>query len=645
MADAVLLVDEAGHIIFANAQAESLFLARGGALLGQPVEMLIPEESHAVHRQHRLRYSAAPAPRRMGTTMILHARRLDGTEVPVDVSLSAVTDGGGHQILACIRDVTWREHLLGELRESEQRYRMVVEGASEVFYQVSLKDDPFRGQVQFVSPQCQRLTDCAPDDFITHPNRWIELVHPEDVPALAETTRVLLASRSEGTRYYRIRNGQGEYRHVADRIVPLLDSQGAVIAYQGVARDITERVRAQEERQRLDDRLRQAERMEALGCLAGGVAHDFNNLLTVILGFCETVQRDLDPSSSVRQDVEEIAKAGRRAANLTRQLLAFSRTQVIAPRVVDLNAHLMALEEMLLRTVTEQIDIVFSFAEDLWPAFLDPSQVDQIVINLVANARDAIPGRGLVTITAANASLDEVFGAMNAGFIPGDYVVLAVSDSGTGMDEVTLRNAFVPFFTTKPEGRGTGIGLASVYGIVKQNGGFIKVKSEVERGTSVEVYLPRYQGEDRSASMESSTASAPARGHETVLLVEDNDQVRHVTRKLLTQLGYSVLEATTPSAAITLCTMYDQSIHVLLTDVVMPEMNGVELSERIRILRPRIATVFMSGYAPHFAANINGPDNPVHYLPKPFEQASLATAIRQALAGAANGLGDDIGRA
>ena len=506
---------------------------------------------------------------------------------------------------------------------------MVLEGASEVFYRVSLSDGA--GRVEFVSPQCERLTGHAPEDFTSNPEQWTELLHPEDAPRVAERTDAILSAASEGTRYYRIRNRDGRYRNVEDRIVPLTDDDGVLLGYQGVARDVTERVREVEERRELDLRLRQAERMEALGRMAGGVAHDFNNILTVILACCETALSEMEPDGPATRDIEEVAKAGRRAANLTRQLLGFSRKQVTAPRVVDLSSHLTTLESLLRRTVTERVNLDFSLGKDLWRAYVDPAQVDQIVINLVANARDALGGSGSISISTDNIVLDADFCAAHRGSTPGDYVMLSVHDDGSGMDEAALKNAFLPFFTTKPEGRGTGIGLSSVYGIVKQNRGYVRLDSEVGWGTTVEVYLPRYQGDVRE-KIATPRSPTSLEGHETVLLVEDDTEVRRATRKLLERLGFDVLEAETPFLAIEVCESHTERIDLLLTDVVMPGMNGAELAATIRALKPGIATLFMSGYAERLAGDIGIPRDGFHYLEKPFDQEALAEAMQKALA-------------
>jgi signal transduction histidine kinase/CheY-like chemotaxis protein len=378
-----------------------------------------------------------------------------------------------------------------------------------------------------------------------------------------------------------------------------------------------------------DERLRLAERMEALGRLAGGVAHDFNNVLTVILGFCDLASDRVASDHPVRRDIQEIAQAGRRGANLTRQLLGFSRKQVIAPRLLHLNAHLTAAEGMLRRTATDQTVLSLQLTDDLWPVFVDPSQIDQILINLVANARDAMPGGGEAVVATANLHLDDAHGN-GAGLPSGDYVVLTVSDRGTGMDDATLKNAFVPFFTTKPEGRGTGIGLATVYGIVKQNNGWVTIESTVGEGTDVFVYLPRYLGDMRSASPDRPDASGPVGGHETVLLVEDNDEVRELVRTLLERLGYVVLSAGQPFAALTLCRAFGGTIDLVVTDMVMRDLNGLELARRVRELQPEVATLFISGYADNMTAHAGEP-RAHHFLAKPFDESAFASAVRNAL--------------
>ncbi len=369
---------------------------------------------------------------------------------------------------------------------------MFVERASEIFYRVRIDGDPFRGVVTFVSPQCQRLTGYSPEEFKTSPKRWIERVHPDDVPDMTRQTLAILASGEEGTRTYRLRDSEGHYRHIEDRVVPTRDAAGHVVGYQGIARDITERVEHEEQRRRAVEALKNAERGEALGRLAAGIAHDFNNILTVILGLSEAVQYQLGNDHPAAADLKEIDASAQRAARLVRQLLAFSRSQEVEPESVSLSAHLSALDAMLRHAAGDLIDLQVVLDPSPWPVYIDPSQVDQIVLNLVTNARDAMPTGGLCEITVRNVELTPDFCQAHTGAVPGDYVCLRVRDTGVGMEPDVVKHAFVPFFTTKPKGQGTGIGLASVFGIVKQNLGYVLIESQVGKGTTVSVYLRRH---------------------------------------------------------------------------------------------------------------------------------------------------------
>ncbi len=629
--DGILTVDRNGLIRMANEQTEKLFGCSRTELVGQSVETLLPGRFRAGHVADRTQFQGQPRVRRMGEGRQLMALRKDGREFPVEVSLSPVPSDGEPMVIATVRDVSERREVERALRQSEEKYRMVVEGSSEIFYQVSVSDDPFQGRVEFVSPQCKVVTGHRPEEFISNQRLWIESTHPDDRLLLFESTQSILTSRRAATRYYRIRDNLGAYHSVADRIVPLMDAVGRVTGYQGTARDITERVRADEDRQRLQRQLNQGQKMEAVGRLAGGVAHDFNNILTIIIGTCDIALKGLDPASSAAQDLVEIGKAGRQAADLTRQLLAFSRQQVIAPRALDLNAQIRNLEQMLRRTIGENVELAFALTENPWPVRLDPSQVGQIIINLSVNARDAMPDGGSLTVETANVTLDDTYSAAHVGFLPGDYVALTVSDTGFGMDPANREHAFEPFFTTKPEGKGTGLGLATLYGIVKQNDGFINLYSEPGQGTSVKIYFPRYRG----VKIETPTTAVTAAtgGHETVLLVEDDDQLRRLTHRLLKQLGYEVMQAASPSTALDLCETHEGRIHLLLTDVVMPKINGAELSARITSLRPGIGTLFMSGYPTSVISHRGLLNEGVHFLQKPFDVNALARALREALAG------------
>jgi CheY-like chemotaxis protein len=372
--------------------------------------------------------------------------------------------------------------------------------------------------------------------------------------------------------------------------------------------------------------------MEAVGRLAGGVAHDFNNMLNVILGYVDLALRRVKSVDPICKNLIEIRHAAERSADLTRRLLGFSRRQAIAPRVLDLNHQMTGMEGLLRRIIGEDIALELVLGPDLWPVCLDPSQVDQVLANLSVNARDAMPDGGKLTIVTGNVTLDEAYCAVHADARPGDYALLAVRDTGCGMDARTLERAFEPFFTTKPEGQGTGLGLAMVYGIARQNGGSVEIESELGKGTTFRLYLPRLvEGREPRAEPLVAPVGAPPRGHETILLVEDEVSLRELAQELLEEMGYRVLAAASPGEGISLAETEQGAIDLLLTDVVMPVMNGKELSERIRTLRPHIRVLFTSGYTADVIAHRGVLDAGVQLLEKPFTLDTLARQVRQAL--------------
>jgi PAS domain S-box-containing protein len=398
------------------------------------------------------------------------------------------------------------------------------------------------------------------------------------------------------------------------------------------ALDITERKRAEEERERLQMQLIQSQKMEAIGQLAGGVAHDFNNMLGVILGYSELILEQGDPSQQFHAELEEIQKAARRSADLTRQLLTFARKQTVTPRVLDLNQTVEGMLSMLRRLIGENINLLWMPGNGLWPIKMDPSQIDQILANLCVNARDAIAGVGGITVATENTLLTEEYCATHAGSVPGEYVKIAVSDTGVGMDKETLAHIFEPFFTTKGVGEGTGLGLATVYGAVKQNNGFIDACSEPGRGTTFTIYIPRFTDKVIPAAV--IVAAEPiATGTETILLVEDEPMILTMTTQMLVGQGYHVLTAASPWEAIRLAKKHAGSIDLLMTDVIMPEMNGRDLAKLLLSISPDINRLFMSGYT----ANVIEPhgilDEGVHFIQKPFSMKDLAAAVREALEG------------
>jgi two-component system cell cycle sensor histidine kinase/response regulator CckA len=391
-----------------------------------------------------------------------------------------------------------------------------------------------------------------------------------------------------------------------------------------------ERKRAEEALRQSEERLRQAQKMEAVGRLAGGVAHDFNNLLTVIISYSDLLLEDLGSDDPKRDDVGQIRKAAEGAAALTRQLLAFSRQQVLQPKALDLKATVAGTEKLLNRLIGEDIRLITFLAPDLGVVKADPGQIEQIIINLAVNARDAMPTGGRLTIEAANVDMGEAYVRGHAPATPGRYVMLALSDTGIGMDEQTKARIFEPFFTTKEPGKGTGLGLATVYGIVKQSGGFIWVYSEPGHGTSFKVYLPRVDEPAEPAAAPTATAE-PARGTETVLVVEDAASVRMVTRQVLERYGYTVLEAPNGDTALRLAAKHHGPIHLLLTDVVMPGLSGRQLAEQLAQLRPDMKLLYASGYADHAIVHHGILEPGIAYLEKPFTPETLGRRVRQLL--------------
>jgi two-component system cell cycle sensor histidine kinase/response regulator CckA len=379
----------------------------------------------------------------------------------------------------------------------------------------------------------------------------------------------------------------------------------------------------------LEEQLRQAQKMEAVGRLAGGVAHDFNNLLSIVLSYSDLILAQLEAESHFRPDIEEIRRAGTRAAELTRQLLAFSRQQVLKSRRLDLNDVLVGMERMLPRLLGEHIEIAFRKAAGLHPVKADPSQLDQVLMNLVINARDAMPGGGKLTIETANVILDPQYASEHLDARPGPHVMLAVSDTGVGMDRDTLGRIFEPFFTTKETGRGTGLGLSTVFGIVKQSGGSLWVYSEPGQGSTFKIYLPVVEGV--ADAPRPPLVAGDLHGHETVLLVEDEEQVRTLASHLLRRLGYHVLEASRAAQALALAADHDGEIDLLLTDVIMPEMGGRELAEKLLVERPETRVLFMSGYTDDAIVHHGVLDEGMEFLQKPLTPDTLARRVREVL--------------
>jgi PAS domain S-box-containing protein len=411
-------------------------------------------------------------------------------------------------------------------------------------------------------------------------------------------------------------------RRVAERTADLVEANAAL------RQQVEQRQRTQDALESVEAQLRQAQKMEAVGRLAGGIAHDFNNLLSVIVGCASMLAADVQ-RGPVPQELDEILRAGERAAELTRQLLAFSRQQVRAPTVLSLNEVIGRMDRMLRRVIGEDIELRTVQAPSLDTIEADSGQIEQVIMNLVVNARDAMPEGGRLVLQTANVFLDQTFARTHVGVAPGPHVMLALSDTGVGIDAATQEKIFEPFFTTKEPGKGTGLGLPTVFGIIKQSGGGIFVESRLGEGTTFRMYFPRSEG--RAAAPRGEAKGPTSGGSETILLVEDEDQVRALVSRILKRSGYDVLEAARPHDALELAGRVEQPIHLLITDVVMPELNGRQLAERVRVMRPELEILFMSGYSDHLLERDGVLERGLHFLPKPITPAALTSTVRAIL--------------
>jgi PAS domain S-box-containing protein len=512
---------------------------------------------------------------------------------------------------------TQDEHARAEqqLRQSEERYRALIEGVRDMIFTLGLD-----GRITSLNPAFETTTGWPSAEWLGKP--FEDLLHPDDVPLALELVSRGIRAERQPVRELRVRTRTGEYRVGEFAATPQM-REGQLVGILGTARDVTERVS-------LEQQLRQAQKMEAIGRLAGGVAHDFNNILTAITGFADLVLEDLGAQDPRRRDVAEIARAAERAAGLTRQLLAFSRQQVMQAQVLDLNALVAGTEAMLGRLLGEDVALATRFAPNLGAVKADPGQLEQVIMNLAVNARDAMPNGGKLTIETANVELDDSYTEEHIPTQPGPYVMLAVTDTGVGMDEKTQTHLFEPFFTTKERGKGTGLGLATAYGIVKQSGGYIWVYTELGRGTTFKIYLPRVAAAPEPPR--SGALPGPALdGTETVLLAEDEAGVRAVARQALIRHGYTVLEAPSAEAALDLAERYTGPIHLLLTDVVMPGMNGRALAIRLAERRSDLRIIYMSGYAEEAITRHGVLEQGLTYVQKPFTPDDLVRRVRAAL--------------
>ena len=629
------LVESTPDAIYIKDRQGRYLLCNGGAAgyIGRPVEDILGKDDSA-------NFPAAVAARMatkdrevMDGATICHyteeVETLDGRRRVWTVVKGPIRDHHGvvSGVFGISRDITEQKRLEDSIRDSELRYRLLFTQSMDAIAIMEQMPPRFR----LVNPAFVELFGYTMEELAAMGGAEIwRLVHPDDVRLVEESLRQRMENRVQATRYdFRIVRKDGEVRWV-EATGTRVEVAGGVMN-QSIYRDITRRRQAEEDRQRLTEQLLQAQKMESVGRLAGGVAHDFNNQLSVILGFAEFLEEGLDEDSPLREDVAEIRKAASHSADLTRQLLAFARKQTVAPKIIVIDHLVEGLLKMIRRLIGEDISLTWVPAPIPWKVRIDPSQVDQILVNLCVNAKDAVTAEGSITIESHNAVLDEAFCAEHVDCSPGEYVHLVVRDNGRGMDRETLGKVFEPFFTTKDVGAGTGLGLSTVYGIVRQNLGCIVAQSEVERGTSFSIYLPRADGDEESPGEAPAETVALGRGR-TVLLVEDARDLLLLDERILSGFGFAVRSTSSPEEALRLVRDGREHVDLLLTDVVMPEMNGRELAARLVEFLPSLRILYMSGYTANVIAHHGVIDEGLHFLQKPFSRKELAQKLRETLA-------------
>jgi PAS domain S-box-containing protein len=617
--DPIFIADRDGRYLYGNTKAAANLGLTQEQLVGKTVEELFTPDVAAAFRDGVRQVIDT------GETLKSEDRLfIDGVELWSSTVMQPLRDAQGRVTAAqgIVRDITSRKQAEVKLRESEDRLRQVIRASD-----IGVFDLDFVARTAYWSPEQRAIWEWGPDE----PLAWDEhlpFIHPDDRAAVGAAT-ARAHERADGVfeLEHRILRRGGDERWLIVRAQAFFEGpERRLVRVIGATRDITGERRAREERDELQARLVQSQKLESVGRLAGGIAHDFNNILNVIIGCAEMAASEVNPQV-VSEYLDDILKAATRSADITRQLLGFARRQTVMPRAVDLNGFVPASLKMLRRLIGEHVSLSWHPGVDIWPVRIDPGQVDQILVNLMANARDAIADVGAVVIHTENVPVTS--SALYPGLPAGEYVRFAVVDNGKGMDVETQRHLFEPFYTTKPAGQGTGLGMASVDGIVRQNGGVITVASDVGRGTTVNVFLPRVQA--YAPAGPSIEEQAPKRGTETVLVVEDEPALLRLATRALETLGYRVLAASTPEMAIALAAGHRGPLDLLLTDVVLPGMNGRSLAERLTAAIPTLKCLFVSGY-PDGAMGLGGVlDAHVHFLQKPFSPKALADKVRQVL--------------
>jgi PAS domain S-box-containing protein len=556
----------------------------------------------------------------------LRMRHKRGSWVFVEGTTTSVLGESGQlqSILMSFRDISERRIAEEELREAEARYRLLVEQLPLITY-INVPGES--GRWVYLSPQLEEILGYKPSEWTSDFRSFLEAIHPDD-RELVTAERAASGGKGRIGLEYRLMAKDGRIVWMRDEAVVVRDLSGKPLYVQGYLLDISVEREAESERHRLEAQLLHSQKMEAIGRLAGGIAHDFNNLLTAITGYSELIISELDPASSLARDAEEIKRAAEQAAAMTQQLLAFSRRQVLQPAFLDPNEVIGHMEKMLQRLIGENIELVTELENEIAVIRCDRGQVEQVIMNLVVNARDAMPTGGRISISTANTELDDSEAA-RLDLPSGSYVVATITDNGTGMDEETISHVFEPFFTTKEQGKGTGLGLATVHGIIEQSNGAIEIESEPGEGSTFRVFLPvAHEGADPDRVV---TPLADTRGSETLLLVEDEEMVRQLVGRVLRELGYEVFEASSGEEAISVSTNLDRPIDLLVTDVVMPGMSGRELAELLVVSRPTTRVLFMSGYTEEAIVHHGVLGGETEFISKPFAPQELAQKVREVL--------------
>jgi PAS domain S-box-containing protein len=632
--DAIVAVDRDGTIIQVNSQAQELFGYDRDELIGQNVEMLVPETYRRQHHHHRQNFVKTPKTRRMGADLDLYGRRHNGSEFPVEISLSPVaTENGTTFVLSAIRDISDRKRISEELRRAnEELHRRTVEQLGEYRSRLASIIDSSEdaiigknldGTITSWNKGAERIYGYTPEEVV---GENISLLAPGDRPDEIPGILQKIANGETVEYHESVRVAKdGRHLNVSISVSPLRDSKGEIVGASAIARDITAQ-------KRTEGQLHQSQKMEAIGRLAGGVAHDFNNILGIINACTEFLRDRIDPSAEPSLYVENIRKATERGRSLTKQLLAFSRTSAIQPRVLDLNERLREVRKLLRPLLGDDIEVLIASKSSSAVVEADPGQIDQIVINLAVNARDAMPRGGKFILETGATKFDATFAEQHQSMAAGKYVVLAVSDTGHGMDKATVARIFEPFFTTKDVGKGTGLGLATVYGIVKQSGGHIQVYSEPGHGTTFKIYLPSAEHKIGLGSEPEVETVGPKRHGTTILLVEDDEIMRSLTKKILEEHGYTVVEADDGKSALEWVEAHPSQIDLLLTDVVMRRVSGPELVERLSATHPNLKVVYMSGYTGELIAEREMLKRDITLLEKPFTRTDLLNTVHATLA-------------